>query len=94
MHAFAANPDIGLVLSDIGMPGRDGYDLIASLRRGHASRFARVAAIAVSGYARDEDHARALRAGFDAHLAKPFGMNALFDLIVRLVGERRATSSD
>jgi PAS domain S-box-containing protein len=86
--AFAAADEIRLLLSDIGMPGRDGYDLIAGLRRDHPQRG--LAAIAISGYARDEDHARALRAGFDAHLAKPFGMNALFDVIVRIVAERRA----
>jgi PAS domain S-box-containing protein len=92
MRVFAAHEDIRVVLSDIGMPARDGYDFIASLRREHPARSGDVAAIAVSGYARDEDHARALRAGFDAHLAKPFGMNALFDLIVRLVSERNAVA--
>lgn len=86
---FEANEDIAVLLSDIGMPKRDGYDLIAELRREFTARTSRLATIAISGYARDEDHARALRAGFDAHLAKPFGMNAMFDLIVRLVGERR-----
>jgi PAS domain S-box-containing protein len=94
MCAFGAHRDIRVVLSDIGMPGRDGYDLIASLRREYVTRLASVAAIAVSGYASDEDHARALRAGFDAHVAKPFDMNALFDLIVRLTRDRTAPSGD
>jgi PAS domain S-box-containing protein len=86
---YDARPDVAVLLSDIGMPKRDGYELIETLRREFPQRSASLAAIAISGYARDEDNARALRAGFDAHLAKPFGMNALFDLIVRLVNERR-----
>jgi PAS domain S-box-containing protein len=86
---FRANPAIDVLLSDIGMPGRDGYDLIASLRRDFADRAARVPAIALTGYARDEDQVRALHAGYDAHLAKPFGMDALFDVMVRLVRENR-----
>jgi len=88
LAAFAANADIATLLSDIGMPVHDGYELVARLRREHPARMTATPAIAVSGYARDEDHARALRAGFDAHIAKPFGMNALFDLIARLVRER------
>jgi two-component system CheB/CheR fusion protein len=88
LAAFAANADIATLLSDIGMPVHDGYELVARLRREHPARMTATPAIAVSGYARDEDNARALRAGFDAHIAKPFGMNALFDLIVRLVRER------
>jgi PAS domain S-box-containing protein len=95
LAAFAANADIAIVLSDIGMPVQDGYELVTRLRHEHAARMATTPVIAVSGYARDEDHARALRAGFAAHIAKPFGMNALFDLIVRLVRERpRAAGAD
>ena len=90
IERFAAARDVAIVLSDIGMPKRDGYDLIATLRHQFPRPTARLAAIAISGYAREEDHARALRAGFDAHLAKPFAMNALYDLILRLVGARRA----
>jgi CheY-like chemotaxis protein len=71
------------------MPDRDGYDLVESLRRDFPDRTQHVAAVAITGYARDEDHARALRAGFDAHLAKPFGMEELFDAIVDLVRNRQ-----
>jgi CheY-like chemotaxis protein len=74
------------------MPDRDGYDLIESLRRDFAERAERVAAVAITGYARDEDHARALHAGFDAHLAKPFGMDELFDAIVGLVRNRQSNA--
>lgn len=82
---FDANPRITVVVSDIGMPGRDGYDLIETLRRNSRAR-PHLFAIALTGYARDEDQARALRSGFDAHLAKPFGMDDLFDTISTLAG--------
>lgn len=89
LDVFRRKPDIAVLLSDIGMPDRDGYDLVESLRRDFPGRAEDVAAVAITGYARDEDHARALRAGFDAHLAKPFGMHELFDAIANLVHERQ-----
>ena len=58
-----------VIVSDIGMPERDGYEFIRTLRAlpdGH-----RFAAIALSALARNEDRARALRSGFQMHLAKP-----------------------
>lgn len=62
-------PDV--LVSDIGLPGRDGYELIARLREtGNAGK--PLAAIALTAFSRPEDRARALGSGFDAHLAKPF----------------------
>ena len=61
-------PDV--LLSDIEMPGEDGYALIRSLR-GRADGIARLPVVAVTAYARDDDRARALREGFDNHIAKP-----------------------
>jgi PAS domain S-box-containing protein len=61
------HPD--LVLCDIGLPDMDGYDFARAVRRDPA--LARTRLIAVTGYAQAEDRARALEAGFDAHLAKP-----------------------
>jgi len=87
---YEADASVSLLLSDIGMPKRDGYDLVASLRRQFPERAATLAAIAISGYVRDEDHVRSLHAGFDAHLAKPFEMEPLFDLIARVLDERGA----
>jgi CheY-like chemotaxis protein len=89
LDVFRRKPDIAVLLSDIGMPDRDGYDLVESLRRDFPDRADGITAVAITGYARDEDHARALRAGFDAHLAKPFGMDELFDAIADLVRERQ-----
>ena len=59
-----------VLVSDIGMPGEDGYSLIARVR--HLEReHARVPAIALTAFARAEDRRRALLAGFQLHLAKP-----------------------
>jgi CheY-like chemotaxis protein len=60
-----------LIISDIGMPGGDGYSLIRDVRSMPHDRGGRVPAVALTAYARAEDRARALRAGFDEHLPKP-----------------------
>jgi signal transduction histidine kinase len=61
------HPDV--VLCDIGLPGMDGYEVARAIRSEPA--LAHVRLVAVSGYAQPEDRARARRAGFDAHVAKP-----------------------
>jgi PAS domain S-box-containing protein len=62
-------PDI--LISDIGMPGSDGYDLIRQVRRLPAARGGKIAAIALTAYTRTEDRLQALRAGYDMHVPKP-----------------------
>jgi CheY-like chemotaxis protein len=74
-----------LLLTDIGMPGQDGYEL---LRRMHRETAARPAAIAVTAFARPEDRERALAAGFADHLAKPVNPARLMRLIARFVTTR------
>src|SRR5918993_2542568 len=59
----------GLIISDISMPGTDGYALLAELRR--MPGLEGVPAIALTGHAMDEDRARALAAGFAVHIPKP-----------------------
>jgi PAS domain S-box-containing protein len=71
------------IVSDIGMPGEDGYSLMRSVRAVDAD----VYAVALTGYAADDDRERARRAGFDAHLTKPVDLAAL----VKLLFERRST---
>jgi len=66
----AAKQHLDIILSDIGMPGIDGYELMRRLRRGDA-KSSRIPAIAVTAYARAEDRQRALLAGFQMHIAKP-----------------------
>jgi CheY-like chemotaxis protein len=58
-----------VVLCDIGLPGMDGYEFARQFRATASQHGIRL--VAVSGYAQPEDVARALEAGFDAHVAKP-----------------------
>jgi CheY-like chemotaxis protein len=59
-----------LVVSDISMPGEDGYDLIRYLRAPD-SGFADIPAIALTAFAQDEDRLRVLEAGYQHHMVKP-----------------------
>ncbi len=58
-----------VVLCDLGLPGMNGYEVAAELRRDPSTRSAKL--IAVTGYGRDEDRRRSKEAGFDLHLTKP-----------------------
>ncbi|HUE30717.1 MAG TPA: MASE1 domain-containing protein [Verrucomicrobiae bacterium] len=75
--AAALAPDV--VLSDLGLPGMDGYELARQLRQ--QPGFGRILLVALSGYGREEDKRRALEAGFDHHLVKPPDMDVLRDLL-------------
>ena len=75
--------DFDLLVSDIAMPGMDGLQLIAELRR--RPRSARWPAIAVTGFAGPTDAQRTRAAGFDAHLGKPLSLDALKDTFSRLL---------
>ncbi|HJT16681.1 MAG TPA: ATP-binding protein [Thermoanaerobaculia bacterium] len=81
--AMLANDGRSVVVSDIAMPGEDGYSLIAKLRaRGDDVRNP---IIALTANARTVDRERVLAAGFDAFLAKPVDLNVLADEVRRLV---------
>ena len=71
-----------MIVSDIGLPKMDGYELIGRLRA--IPHLAEVPALALTGYASRRDAAAALAAGFDAHLAKPVDVTALAREIERL----------
>ncbi|HEX7185231.1 MAG TPA: MEDS domain-containing protein [Thermoanaerobaculia bacterium] len=73
------HPD--LVLCDLGLPGMNGYEVAAELRRDPATASARL--IAVTGYGRDEDRRRSKEAGFDLHLTKPVDPAQLRQLLQR-----------
>jgi PAS domain S-box-containing protein len=62
--------DADVLISDIGMPGADGYELIRRVRAREGPS-AGIPAVALTAYARFEDRMRALRAGFQMHVAKP-----------------------
>jgi signal transduction histidine kinase/ActR/RegA family two-component response regulator len=74
-----------VIVSDIGMPDHDGYSFLRSLRALPSDCGGAVPVIAVTAYATPEDRAAALRAGFDAHLGKPFRPDALVAAILRAV---------
>jgi PAS domain S-box-containing protein len=78
--------DIDAVLSDIGMPGVDGYEFIRSVRRLRKPSAADVPAIAVSAYARPEDRVRAVAAGYQSHLAKPYTISGLLAAVGEVLG--------
>jgi signal transduction histidine kinase len=72
----------GLIISDISMPGVDGYSLLAELRR--MPGLERVPAIALTGHAMDEDRVRALAAGFSVHVPKPVDPDELLRVVRKL----------
>ncbi|MBI4637135.1 MAG: response regulator, partial [Candidatus Rokubacteria bacterium] len=64
--------EVDVLLSDLGMPGADGFDLIRHVRAAErGGRRRRIAAVALTAYASREDRRRALEAGFEAHIPKP-----------------------
>ena len=75
-----------VILSDIGMPGNDGYELISRLRGMPGGRT--VPAVALTALARGEDRTRALRAGFQMHVAKPVDFNELVAVVQNLAALR------
>jgi PAS domain S-box-containing protein len=76
-------PDV--VISDIGMPEKDGYDLIRELRALPAEKGGKVPAIALTAYARVEDRLRALRSGYQMHVPKPVELAELVAVADSLV---------
>jgi PAS domain S-box-containing protein len=80
----ARKPDV--LVSDIGMPGCDGFDLIKRVRALGPDRGGRVPAIALTAFARSEDRTRALRAGFVVHVAKPVDPSELVATVAIVAG--------
>jgi PAS domain S-box-containing protein len=70
-----------VLVSDIGLPNENGYDLIRRIRQLPPERGGRIPAVAVTGFARTEDGRRALSEGFQNHLAKPVEPNELIALL-------------
>jgi hypothetical protein len=96
-----------LLVSDIGMPGEDGYSLIRSIREQEAAEAAGrhgkgrsairrtnrhpLPAVALTAYSAPDDRARALAAGFQAHAPKPVQPEELIELLTGLVGKTNGT---
>jgi CheY-like chemotaxis protein len=81
-----APPDV--LISDIGLADRDGYDLIRTVRQLPGGRGG-VPAIALSAFARESDRLEALRAGYDRHVPKPVEPRSLRSAIVDLLARSR-----
>jgi CheY-like chemotaxis protein len=89
-------PDV--VVAELGMPHVDGFQFIDRVRRHHNARIREVPAAALTAYARSEDRIKALRAGFQIHLAKPIDPAELVTTIAalakRFVGRRPDEAAD
>ena len=81
---LAARDTPDVILSDLGLPGMDGYELARRLRQ--RPGLEDVVLVALSGYGRDEDKQRALDAGFDHHLVKPPDLDLLANLLRGVAG--------
>ena len=81
-----ARPDV--IISDIAMPGENGYGLIRKIRSLPAEEGGRIPAIAVTAYAGASDRRSALLAGFQTHLAKPIEPDDLVAVILSLTFQR------
>jgi len=79
----AFKPDI--LISDLGMPEMDGYDLIRKIRAFSSENGGRIPAIALTGYVSVEEQRRVHAAGFDVHVAKPVDFNKLLEIINNLL---------
>ncbi len=73
-----------VLVSDIGMPGEDGYSFVARVRKLPAQTGGKTPSIALTAYSSPEDRRRALAAGFDVHLTKPIDLGHLISVIVKL----------
>jgi CheY-like chemotaxis protein len=81
----AARPDI--LVSDIGMPGRDGYQFIRDVRALPSEEGGKTPAIALTAFARSEDRTRAMMAGYQVHVAKPIEPQELIVTVASLAGK-------
>ena len=83
---LAGRPDV--LVCDIGMPGEDGYSLIRRLRVLEERQESVLPAVALSAYARSEDRTKAIRLGFQNHLAKPVEPAELVAMVSSLAGRK------
>jgi CheY-like chemotaxis protein len=79
---FAPN----IVISDIGMPGKDGYQFIREIRERDATSGRKTPAVALTAFARSEDRTRAMMAGYQVHISKPIEPQELLATVGSLAG--------
>jgi len=80
--SVARDEHFDVIVSDIGMPGMNGYELAEELRR--LPDYSNVPLIAVTGFSAFDDIGRALQSGFNAHMTKPINPMSLLELIQNL----------
>jgi PAS domain S-box-containing protein len=85
MDVLRSEP-VDILISDIGMAGADGYQLIGQVRALKDERLSTIPAVAVTAYARADDRRRLLLAGFQMHMAKPVEPHELVAGISSLIG--------
>jgi CheY-like chemotaxis protein len=85
-------PDV--VISDIAMPDQDGYSLLRRVRSLDHEAKRTMPAIALTAFSREVDRERALDAGFDLHMSKPFQAPDLIQAVHQLIHERRTSIAE
>src|SRR5256714_4359070 len=86
---IASEREFDIVLSDISMPGMDGFEFVRRLRKLPANTD--VPVLALTGFGRPEDIRRAETEGFFTHLTKPFDVKALAEILQRVPPRRRSS---
>jgi signal transduction histidine kinase/CheY-like chemotaxis protein len=77
---------IDVLVSDIGMPDADGYDLVTRVREMEREHGGRIPAVALTAYAGEDNRDRALAAGFTAHVTKPVSPTRLVRIVAQTIG--------
>jgi CheY-like chemotaxis protein len=85
-------PDV--IVSDIGMPDVDGFELMRRIRRRAASAGGAIPAIALTAFTRKDDRNKAMQAGFNDYLAKPVEPGSLVAQIAQAVGQRGSAETE
>jgi CheY-like chemotaxis protein len=85
LESFVQNPP-GLIVTDVGMPEKDGYTLLKEIRASEARlAIAQVPAVALTAFARDSDRSRAIEAGFQEHIPKPVDADRLVESLYEVL---------
>jgi signal transduction histidine kinase len=88
LEKLASDP-VDVILSDIGMPVRDGYDMLREVRE----RGLETPAIAMTAFVRAEDQEKAFASGYQVHLAKPLNPSRMIATVASLTGRQRASEA-
>ena len=81
-HALFRSFEPQVIISDIAMPGQDGYDLISAIRRLPGGSPEELFAVAITGFGDNQTPGRAFEAGFDRLLSKPLNLTALVRVVL------------